>query len=94
MSDLMSTEDFLLASDNQLGTLWAHHYIDGPYPEAIQDWLGARQVFYNAYVRHREKQCLAEQLFRIPKALAPGSPVYLQSIQDALNAGRVVLDSE
>jgi hypothetical protein len=94
MSDLLSTEDFLLASDNQLGVLWAHYYIDGPYPEAIQDWLGARQVFYDAYVSYCEKQHLAEQLFRIPKALAPGSPVYLQSAQDALDAGRIVLDSE
>jgi hypothetical protein len=94
MSDLPNTEDFLLACDNQLGALWAHHYIDGPYPEAIQDWLGARQVFYSAYVGYREKQYLAEQLFRIPKALAPGSPLYLQSVQAALDAGRVVLDSE
>jgi hypothetical protein len=45
MSDLSSTEEFLLASDNHLGDLWAHRYLDGPYPEAIQDWVDARQFF-------------------------------------------------
>jgi hypothetical protein len=94
MSDLLSTEDFLLASDNHLGALWAHHYIDGPYPESIQDWLGARQVFYSAYVLYREKQCQGEHRFRVPQGLAPGTPAYLQSVQDALDAGHVILDSE
>ena len=94
MSDLFSTEDFLLASDNQLGDLWAHHYIDGPYPEAIADWLGARQFFYDAFVSYREKQCPGEQRFRVPGAVAPGSPAYLRSVQEALDAGQVVFDSE
>jgi hypothetical protein len=94
MSELSSTEDFLLASDNQLGDLWAHHYIDGAYPEAIEDWLGTRQFFYEAYVSYREKECLAEQRFRVPKALDPGSPAYVKSVQEALGAGQVVFDSE
>src|ERR1700675_869855 len=70
MSDLLSAEDFLLASDNHLGALWAHHYIDGPYPESIQDWLGARQVFYSAYVLYREKQCQGEHRFRVPQGVS------------------------
>jgi hypothetical protein len=94
MSDLLSTEDFLLASDNQLGALWAKHYIDGPYPEAIQDWLGARQAFYDAYVKHREQQCTGEHRFRVPDTIAPCSPDYLKSVRGALDAGDVVLDTE
>jgi hypothetical protein len=94
MNDLSSTEEFLLASDNHLGDLWAHRYLDGPYPEAIQDWVDARQFFYQAYVKYREKQCQGQDRFRVPKTLAPGSPAYLQSVQAALDGGRVVLDSE
>jgi hypothetical protein len=94
MSDFLSTEDFLLACDNHLGALWAHHYIDGPYSEAIQDWLGARQVFCDTYVSHREKQCAGEHRFRVPGELVPGTPDYRESVHAALDAGHVVLDSE
>jgi hypothetical protein len=94
MSDLSSTEEFLLASDNHLGDLWGHRYLDGPYPEAIQDWVDARQFFYQAYVKYREKQCPSQDRFRVPETLAPGSGAYIQSVQEALVAGRVVFDSE
>ena len=96
MSDLSSTEEFLLASDNHLGDLWAHRYLDGPYPEAIQDWVDARQFFYQAYVKYREKQGQGQgqDRFRVPETLAPRSGAYLQSVQEALAAGRVVFDSE
>ncbi len=94
MSDLFNTEEFLLASDNQFGDVWAHHYIDGAYPEAIEDWLGVRKFFYDAYVAYREKQCAGDQRFRVPATIPAGSEAYRQCVLDALGAGHVVLDSK
>ena len=94
MSDLFNTEEFLLANDNQLGDVWAHHYIDGAYPEVIEDWFGARKFFYDAYVAYREKQCAGDQRFRVPATIPTGSEAYRQCVLDALGAGHVVLDSE
>jgi hypothetical protein len=94
MIDLSSTEQFLLASDNQLGDIWARHYIDGAYPEAIEDWCGARKFFHDAYVAYREQQCLGDQPFRVPLIIPPGSESYRKNVVNALGAGQVVLDSE
>jgi hypothetical protein len=94
MSHPLSTEEFLLASDNQLGDIWVRRFIEGAYPEAIEDWCGARKFFHDAYVGYRERQCLADQRFRVPFIIPPGSDSYRENVMNALGAGQVVLDSE